>query len=168
MHGKRNCKTPTRHSLHTSIIRDISAGLLFTWQTKKKRSQQPRHQCGFIRPFCSFPSFSTRHQINTSSYRKKLTVWKAQSRQKPALHLWVWKKERKCSLHCWTFIVLAAPQATLRSLLKKTSQEKPLPTGATPSLTTEHFLLKGSKIHGMLCLRKRNVTNTLTWVFFGN
>lgn len=36
MHGKRNCKTPTRHSLHTSIIRDISAGLLFTWQKKKK------------------------------------------------------------------------------------------------------------------------------------
>jgi len=41
MHGKRNCKTPTRHSLHTSIIRDISAGLLFTWHKKKSATKTP-------------------------------------------------------------------------------------------------------------------------------
>lgn len=76
IHGKRNCRTPTRHSLHTSIIRDISAGLLLTWQKKAaKKRQQPRHQRGCIWPasFCSFPSFPTGHEVHINSYVPRLT-----------------------------------------------------------------------------------------------
>ena len=171
IHEKRNCRTPTRHSLHISTIRDTSAELLFA---QRKKSQQPRHWWGCVWPVslhsCTHPFLPDTTYIWTQTEKADQEIeWHRAGRNQH--HICHFEKEKRCYLRCWMSITLAVPPGPTRKRCRRhISKEKPLLSASgevLPPLIIKHISFLNI-LKTTLCLGRINVTTDIFHLFFGN